>query len=111
MQLTAGLIRPVAQLRRFCATFRSAQCHSDSAIKTLDQLNVRREGDWIVIETHARGFLHHQVRSMLGCLALVGIARRTETQIGQALWAADRQEFFWNAPLHALYSVAADYPE
>lgn len=101
MQLTAGLMRPVAPLRRFCATFRSAQCHSDSAIKTLDQRK-RREGDWIVIETHARGFLHHQVRSMLGCLALVGIARRTETQIGQVLWAADRQEFVWKAPLHAL---------
>lgn len=83
MQLTAGLMRPVAPLRRFSASLRSAQCHSDSAIKTLDQLNVQQEGDWIVIETHARSFLHHPVQSMAGCLA----------------------------PLHALYFEAADDPE
>jgi len=92
-------------------TFRSAHCQSDSAVKTLDRLDVRREGDWIFIDTQARSFLHHQVRSMVGCLALVGMGRWAESQIGQALAAADRQELGLNAPPHGLYFVAADYPE
>ncbi|HVL78877.1 MAG TPA: tRNA pseudouridine(38-40) synthase TruA, partial [Sphingomicrobium sp.] len=51
-------------------TFRSAHCQSDSPVKTLDRLEVSREGEEIRIEAAARSFLHHQVRSMVGCLAL-----------------------------------------
>lgn len=92
-------------------TFRSAHCQSDSAVKTLDRLDVRREGDWVFIDTHARSFLHHQVRSMVGCLALVGMGRWTQAQIERALAAANRQELGLNAPPHGLYFVAADYRE
>lgn len=92
-------------------TFRSAHCQSDSPVKTLDRLDVRREGDWILVETEARSFLHHQVRSMVGCLALVGMGRWTESRIEEALAAANRQELGLNAPPHGLYFVAARYPE
>ncbi len=92
-------------------TFRSAHCQSDSPVKTLDRLAVRREGDRVIIDTAARSFLHHQVRSMVGCLALVGMGRWQESQIGQALAAANRQELGLNAPPHGLYFVAAHYPE
>ena len=53
-------------------TFRSVHCQSDSPVKTLDRLTVRRLGETIEIEAAARSFLHHQVRSMVGCLELVG---------------------------------------
>ena len=53
-------------------TFRSAQCQSDSPVKTLDRLEVTRVGEEIHVDAAARSFLHHQVRSMVGCLALVG---------------------------------------
>ena len=53
-------------------TFRSAHCQAQSPLKTLDALSVRREGEEILIEAAARSFLHHQVRSMVGCLTLVG---------------------------------------
>ena len=53
-------------------TFRSVQCQSDSPVKTLDRLDVVRDGDEVRIEAAARSFLHHQVRSMVGCLAMVG---------------------------------------
>lgn len=92
-------------------TFRSAHCQSDSPVKTLDRLDVRREGEWVLIEAEARSFLHHQVRSMVGCLALVGMGRWTEAQIEHALAAADRHELGLNAPPQGLYFVAADYPE
>src|SRR4051794_8128786 len=53
-------------------TFRSTECQAKSPEKTLDRLDVRRAGDEVLVETSARSFLHNQVRSMVGSLALVG---------------------------------------
>ena len=91
-------------------TFRSAQCQSDSPVKTLDQLDVRREGDEILVEAAARSFLHHQVRSMVGCLALVGRGHWRPEDMGKALDARDRAALGLNAPPHGLYFAGASYP-
>jgi len=92
-------------------TFRSAHCQAQSPVKTLDRLDVRREGEHVLIEAAARSFLHHQVRSMVGCLALVGMGRWEETQVAEALEARDRQELGLNAPPEGLYFVRATYPD
>jgi tRNA U38,U39,U40 pseudouridine synthase TruA len=69
-------------------TFRSAHCQSESPVKTLDRLEVSREGDEIRIEAAARSFLHHQVRSMVGCLAMVGRGQWAPEDIETALMPA-----------------------
>ena len=91
-------------------TFRSVQCQSDSPVKTLDRLDVRRVGDEIHVEAAARSFLHHQVRSMVGCLALVGRGQWSASDIGKALEARDRAALGLNAPPHGLYFAGATYP-
>ncbi|WP_375289393.1 tRNA pseudouridine(38-40) synthase TruA [Qipengyuania sp.] len=91
-------------------TFRSVNCQSQSANKTLDRLDVEREGGMVRIHAAARSFLHHQVRSMVGCLALVGMGRWREDQMAEALAAKDRAALGLNAPPHGLYFVAATYP-
>ena len=91
-------------------TFRSVQCQSDSPVKTLDRLDVERDGEEVRIHAAARSFLHHQVRSMVGCLALVGMGRWREKQVAEALEAKDRQALGLNAPPHGLYFVKATYP-
>lgn len=91
-------------------TFRSTYCQSASAIKTLDQLDVARDGNRIAIHACARSFLHHQVRSMVGCLALVGMGRWSRQDMADALAAADRSRLGLNAPPDGLYFVRADYP-
>ena len=90
-------------------TFRSVHCQSASPVKTLDVLNVRAEGDTVLIETAARSYLHHQVRSMVGCLALVGLGRWPESRIAEVLAARDRTELGMNAPACGLYFRAAEY--
>jgi tRNA pseudouridine38-40 synthase len=90
-------------------TFRSVHCQAASALKSLDRLDVRREGDLVLIEAEARSFLHHQVRSMVGCLALVGMGRWSEAQVAQALEAKDRAALGLNAPPEGLYFVGARY--
>jgi tRNA pseudouridine38-40 synthase len=91
-------------------TFRSAHCQSDSPVKTLDKLDVERAGEEIHVTAAARSFLHHQVRSMVGCLALVGRGQWAPDDIRKALEAADRAALGLNAPPHGLYFVEALYP-
>jgi len=91
-------------------TFRSVHCQSESAVKTLDRLDVVRTGDRIAIYAEARSFLHHQVRSMVGCLALVGTGQWTIDDIGAALEARDRTRLGLNAPPDGLYFTGAQYP-
>jgi tRNA pseudouridine38-40 synthase len=90
-------------------TFRSAHCQSQSPVKTLDHLSVRRRDDLIEIEAAARSFLHHQVRSMVGCLQLVGRGKWSEGDLAAALEARDRAALGFNAPPDGLYFAAALY--
>jgi tRNA pseudouridine38-40 synthase len=90
-------------------TFRSAHCQSDSPVKTLDRLAVRREGEHVIVEAAARSFLHHQVRSMVGCLAAVGTGRWNAQDLSDALEARDRAALAFNAPPEGLYFVQAVY--
>lgn len=92
-------------------TFRSVHCQAESPVKTLDRLDVERVGEEIRIHAAARSFLHHQVRSMVGCLKLVGQGTWREEQVAEALAARDRQELGLNAPPHGLYFVKAVYRE
>ena len=92
-------------------TFRSAHCQSQSATKGLDRLDVYREGERIIIRAEARSFLHHQVRSMVGCLMMVGRGQWHSDDIRRALEARDRAALGYNAPPDGLYFVGARYPE
>lgn len=90
-------------------TFRSTACQSASPVKTLDRLEVKRDGDSVLVVAEARSFLHHQVRSMVGCLKLVGQGRWSAVTLEAALAAADRCALGLNAPPDGLTFVAAHY--
>ncbi|HEX6217765.1 MAG TPA: tRNA pseudouridine(38-40) synthase TruA [Sphingomicrobium sp.] len=107
-EMQAGAAQLVG--RHDFTTFRSAHCQSDSPVKTLDSLTVERSGEEIHVRTAARSFLHHQVRSMVGCLALVGRGQWRPDDIGKALAARDRAALGFNAPPEGLYFVEATYP-
>ena len=80
-------------------------------MKTLDRLEVEQEGDEIRVHAEARSFLHHQVRSMVGCLAMVGRGQWSPDDMLKALEAKDRAALGFNAPPHGLYFVEAIYPD
>lgn len=92
-------------------TFRSAHCQAESPVKTLDRLDVERDGDRIVVHAAARSFLHHQVRSMVGCLAKVGMGQWAPDDVRDALEACDRARLGLNAPPDGLFFTGAVYPE
>ena len=112
--LDAKAMHEAAQIligRHDFTTFRSAHCQSESPLKTLDRLDVIREGEGVTVFAEARSFLHHQVRSMVGCLALVGQGKWSADDLAAALAARDRAALGFNAPPDGLYFVGARYPD
>lgn len=90
-------------------TFRSTECQAKSPVKTLDQLDVTRAGDEIRLSVSARSFLHNQVRSMAGSLALVGEGRWSAGDLRAALESKNRAACGPVAPACGLYLVRVDY--
>lgn len=112
--LDAGAMHEAAQAlvgRHDFTTFRSAHCQALDPVKTLDRLEVTRESEHVVVRAEARSFLHHQVRSMVGTLALVGLGQWPVEQVAEALAARDRSALGLNAPPDGLYFVRAVYPD
>ena len=92
-------------------TFRAVQCQAKSPIKTLDVLDVSRQDDEIHVKCTARSFLHHQVRSIVGSLQMVGSGKWSNKDLSNALEARDRSRCGPVAPAKGLYLVAVDYPK
>jgi tRNA pseudouridine38-40 synthase len=113
LPLDAGPMHEAAQGllgRHDFTTFRAAACQAKSPIRTLDQLDVRRIGDEIHIETVARSFLHNQVRSMVGSLKLVGEGKWQPRDVVRALEARDRTACGPVSPPCGLYLAHVSYP-
>jgi tRNA pseudouridine38-40 synthase len=90
-------------------TFRSTECQAKSPEKTLDRLDVSRADEEVHITAVARSFLHNQVRSMVGSLALVGDGKWQPDDLWRALQARDRAACGPVAPPEGLYLVRVDY--
>jgi tRNA pseudouridine38-40 synthase len=91
-------------------TFRNVECQAKSPVKTLDQFDVHRAADEVRVATSARSFLHSQVRSMVGTLALVGEGKWTADDVSTALARRDRAACAPVAPPDGLYLARVDYP-
>lgn len=92
-------------------SFRASQCQASSPVRTVDRLSVQRVGDEIHLQAEARSFLHHQVRNIIGTLALVGIGKWDIADLQQALAACNRATAGPTAPPWGLYLVGVDYAD
>ena len=90
-------------------SFRSTACQAASSVKTLDQLDVTRDGDLIHIDVGARSFLHNQVRILVGTLQLVGRGQWSTSDVESALAARDRTRAGPTAPPQGLCLMAVRY--
>jgi tRNA pseudouridine38-40 synthase len=90
-------------------TFRSTECQAKSPVKTLDRLDVARDGDEVRVTAIARSFLHNQVRSMVGSLVHVGEGKWSADDLASALAARDRTACGQVAPPQGLYLVRVEY--
>ena len=110
--LDLDLMQKAADLligRHDFSTFRAQSCQANSPIRTLDQLKIMRDGDMVTFHVHARSFLYHQVRNMVGTLVLVGKGRWSLDDFKTAFAACDRRAGGPTAPAHGLYFVSVTY--
>jgi len=90
-------------------TFRSTECQAKSPVKTLDQLDVVRQGDDVNVFASARSFLHSQVRSMVGSLVMAGEGKWSADDLTRVLTARDRTACGQVAPPDGLFLMKVDY--
>ena len=72
-------------------------------------MEVSRQGEEIAVIAEARSFLHHQVRNMVGTLALVGKGSWPPVRVKKALEARDRRAAGVTAPAEGLYLTRVTY--
>lgn len=93
------------------SSFRASECQAHSPVRTIEALDVSRDGDVIQIGVTANAFLHHMVRNIAGSLVAVGKGRFPAQWIGEALAARDRRQAGMTAPAAGLCLVRVDYGE
>ena len=111
--LDPGAMQAAAALlvgRHDFTSFRASQCQAESPVRTLDELRIEPQGEELHIHAAARSFLHHQVRNIVGTLALVGAGKWTSGDVAAALAAKDRSAAGPTAPPEGLYLTGVTYP-
>jgi len=91
-------------------SFRASQCQADSPLRTVDELRIETVGEELHLHAAARSFLHHQVRNIVGTLALVGTGKWTPDDVTAALQARNRAAAGPTAPPEGLYLTEVVYP-
>ena len=84
------------------SAFRSVDCQSKSAIKTIQKVEVKRKRKLIYIRVIAKSFLMSQVRIIAGTLVDIGLKKKTTEDITEALKERKRNLAGPTAPAHAL---------
>ncbi len=91
------------------SAFRDSQCQSPTAMRRVESVDVRRHGDFVVIDVCGNAFLHHMVRNITGTLALVGLGKQPVDWVADVLASRDRRRAGMTAPADGLYFVGPEY--
>ncbi len=92
------------------SAFRAAACQARSPVRRLEQLAVKRAGDWLTVEVTANAFLHHMVRNIVGLLIAVGLGDAPPEQALRQLESRQRSTGEATAAAHGLYLWQIRYP-
>lgn len=91
-------------------SFRAAQCQSHTPWRNIHHIDVKRQGEYIIVDIKANAFVHHMVRNIVGSLLEVGSGNKKPQWISELLQAKDRTLAAATAKPEGLYLVQVDYP-
>ena len=92
------------------AAFRSVECQSNTTIRRVASIEVRREGDYLWLEIAANAYLHHMVRNIVGTLLTVQREADPAAAMAGVLSQRDRRFAGATAPAAGLYLWRVEYP-
>jgi tRNA pseudouridine38-40 synthase len=92
------------------SAFRSIECQSKTAVRRVERVEIRREGDYLWLEIAANAYLHHMVRNIVG--TLLDVQRETDpaAAMAQVLAGGKRRFAGATAPASGLYLWRVEYP-
>ncbi|WP_265921635.1 tRNA pseudouridine(38-40) synthase TruA [Cupriavidus nantongensis] len=93
------------------SAFRAAECQARSPVKTMYDVTIRDDGNWVFLRFRASAFLHHMVRNLMGCLVAVGRGRYPPQWLAQVLAGRDRKLAAPTFMPDGLYLVGVKYPD
>jgi tRNA pseudouridine38-40 synthase len=80
-------------------------------VRTLNAIEVERNGDVVLVHFRGKGFLHRMVRTITGTLLEVAAGRRDPDELPAVLAACDRRAAGLTAPPQGLFLTGVRYPE
>jgi tRNA pseudouridine38-40 synthase len=92
------------------SAFRAVQCQARHAVRDMQEISIRREGEEVVVDVRANAFLHHMVRNIVGSLLVIGRGVNPEGWIGELLRGRDRTVAGATAPPQGLCFLGPLYP-
>ena len=92
------------------SAFRSSECQARSPVRRVQRLDVRRDGEMVIIDVVADGFLHHMVRNIAGVLIDIGTGKQDPEWAQRILQGRDRTFGGATAPPQGLCLKAVLYP-
>ncbi|MFT6331980.1 MAG: tRNA pseudouridine38-40 synthase [Lentimonas sp.] len=90
-------------------SFRDSACQAKTAIRTVEKIEIIKEGELIKMNFLAKSFLHHQVRNMVGTIVLAGKGKIEPGKMKEILEVKDRKKSGENAPPWGLYFIKVNY--
>ena len=91
------------------STFRAAACGAKSPVKTIENAQIKKNKEKIIITFISKSFLQHQVRSMVGCLKLLGENKWNIQDFKNAFFSKKRSNCATLAPPHGLFLLKIYY--
>ena len=93
------------------SAFRSSRCQANHAIRVMQKISIKRQGDYLVLDIKANAFLHHMVRNIMGTLMAIGRGEQPVEWMQQILYGRDRKCAGTTASAAGLYLVNVEYPK
>ena len=92
------------------SAFRSSKCQAKHAVREMQSIAVKREGDYVILDIKANAFLHHMVRNIMGSLMVIGRGEQPITWMQDILSGLDRTKAGMTAQAAGLYLINVEYP-
>ncbi|ENO82978.1 tRNA pseudouridine synthase A [Thauera sp. 27] len=92
------------------SAFRAAGCQAKTPVRLMHEAAVSRQGDYLLFDFRANGFLHHMIRNLVGALVYVGKGRYPVPWMRELLESCDRRGAAPTFAPDGLYLCGVSYP-
>lgn len=89
--------------------FQATDDHERTSVRTVKDINIKKEGDIIYIDIEAEGFLYNMARNMAGTLVEIGRGKFPESRAGELLKTKNRKLCGPTMPAKGLCLIEVKY--